>query len=200
MRMTKSSNPARRDQIIDAALTLFKQRGFAQVSTRDLAEQAGLARSHVYHYFADWQALRQAAFMRYAEEEIAVTRKLLAGLEPYTALTGFLKSCLPIKRDAAWALWMDAWDESLHDAQFAACFAATLQGWQTILHEIIAAGVAVKTFRTEDPARAARQILAMVNGYADDLLLAPSKKAAAQALQEVIQGAHSLLSIQKNNT
>ncbi|HBO3115595.1 TPA: helix-turn-helix transcriptional regulator, partial [Pseudomonas aeruginosa] len=44
----------RKDQIIAAALELFRSKGFADVSTRDLAEHAGLSRSHVYHYFSDW--------------------------------------------------------------------------------------------------------------------------------------------------
>ena len=51
----------RKDQIIAAALELFRSKGFADVSTRDLAEHAGLSRSHVYHYFSDWKELRREA-------------------------------------------------------------------------------------------------------------------------------------------
>ena len=54
----------RKDQIIAAALELFRSKGFADVSTRDLAEHAGLSRSHVYHYFSDWNELRGEAFVR----------------------------------------------------------------------------------------------------------------------------------------
>ncbi|MGT4612710.1 helix-turn-helix domain-containing protein [Klebsiella pneumoniae] len=54
----------RKDQIIAAALELFRSKGFADVSTRDLAEHAGLSRSHVYHYFSDWKTDRKFNRMR----------------------------------------------------------------------------------------------------------------------------------------
>src|SRR3954454_2493229 len=41
----------RRAQIIDAARTLFSDRPVNQVSTADVAAQAGVARSLVHHYF-----------------------------------------------------------------------------------------------------------------------------------------------------
>ena len=58
------SSPERKDQIIAAALELFRRKGFADVSTRDLAEHAGLSRSHIYHYFGDWNELRREAFAK----------------------------------------------------------------------------------------------------------------------------------------
>ncbi len=68
----------RKDQIIAAALELFRSKGFADVSTRDLAEHAGLSRSHVYHYFSDWKELRREAFVRFANEQLDEVRAPLA--------------------------------------------------------------------------------------------------------------------------
>lgn len=65
----------RKDQIIAAALELFRSKGFADVSTRDLAEHAGLSRSHVYHYFSDWNELRREAFVRFADEQLETARQ-----------------------------------------------------------------------------------------------------------------------------
>lgn len=42
---------ARRDQILAAARTLFAERPFTSVTTADVAEAAGVARSLVHHYF-----------------------------------------------------------------------------------------------------------------------------------------------------
>jgi AcrR family transcriptional regulator len=41
----------RRQHILEAARLLFSQRPYASVSTRDVAEAAGVARSLVHHYF-----------------------------------------------------------------------------------------------------------------------------------------------------
>ena len=45
-------NPdARRQQILDAARVLFSERSYTRVTTRDVADAAGVARSLVHHYF-----------------------------------------------------------------------------------------------------------------------------------------------------
>jgi AcrR family transcriptional regulator len=45
------SAEARRQHIIEAARGLFAERSYTSVSTRDVAEAAGVARSLVHHYF-----------------------------------------------------------------------------------------------------------------------------------------------------
>ncbi|MGL6242634.1 TetR/AcrR family transcriptional regulator [Pseudomonas sp.] len=187
------SRTERKDQIIASALELFRSKGFADVSTRDLAEHAGLSRSHVYHYFTDWKELRREAFIRFANEQLEEVRAPLAGVAPLMALQGFLKDCLPASADDGWALWLDAWDEAMHDAELAAAYLVVNKQWQTMLAQIIEQGVVTEVFRCASPERAARQIFAQAMGYADDLLLQPSAKAAEAALDEVLEVAALLL-------
>lgn len=47
----------RRQQIIDAARTLYDERPYEDVSTRELAEAAGVARGLINHYFGDKREL-----------------------------------------------------------------------------------------------------------------------------------------------
>ena len=183
----------RKDQIIAAALELFRSKGFADVSTRDLAEHAGLSRSHVYHYFSDWNELRREAFVRFANEQLHEVREPLADAPPLEALAGFLHDCLPSTADAGWALWLDAWDEAMHDAQMAQAYLVINAQWQSMLAEVIERGVADGVFRCESSQRAARQIFALAMGYADDLMLKPSAESAEAALQEVLEVARLLL-------
>ena len=185
----------RKDQIIAAALELFRSKGFADVSTRDLAEHAGLSRSHVYHYFSDWNELRREAFVRFADEQLETARQSLAGAAPLEALQGFLRDCLPDSADAGWALWLDAWDEAMHDAPMAEAYLKINGEWQAMLAHIIEQGVADQVFRCQNAERAARQLFAQTMGYADDLLLQPSHAAAAAALDEVMEVARLLLKI-----
>jgi AcrR family transcriptional regulator len=188
----------RKDQIIAAALELFRSKGFADVSTRDLAEHAGLSRSHVYHYFSDWNELRREAFVRFANGQLDEVRAPLVGLPPLEALVGFLRDCLPSTADAGWALWLDAWDEAMHDTELAKAYLIEIGRWQGMLREIVELGVAAKVFRCSSPERAARQIFAMAMGYADDLLLEPSVEAVEIALDEVVEVAGLLLGFERD--
>ncbi|MGE7959352.1 TetR/AcrR family transcriptional regulator [Pseudomonas sp. NPDC089530] len=183
----------RKDQIIASALELFLSKGFAAVSTRDLADHAGLSRSHIYHYFSDWNELRREAFVRFANEQLAAVGAPLAGLPPQEALTGFLRDCLPVSAEDGWALWLDAWDEAMHDPALAEAYRQADAQWQAMLFEIIAAGVVAGVFHCASPERAARQIFAQAMGYANDLLLRPSTEAAEAALDEVMEVAGLLL-------
>ena len=183
----------RKDQIIAAALELFRSKGFADVSTRDLAEHAGLSRSHVYHYFSDWDELRREAFVRFAEQQLAEVCAPLQHLPPQEALLGFVTACLPATADDGWALWLDAWDEAMHDADLATAYLSVNTQWNAMLGEIIERGVAAQVFACAAPARVARQLFALVMGYGDDLLLQPSGEAAAAALDEVLEVAGLLL-------
>ncbi|MCF5692962.1 TetR family transcriptional regulator [Pseudomonas sp. PA-1-2A] len=187
------SRTDRKDQIIAAALELFRSKGFADVSTRDLAEHAGLSRSHVYHYFSDWNELRREAFVRFANEQLDEVREPLADAPPLEAFVGFLRDCLPSTADAGWALWLDAWDEAMHDAQMAQAYLVINAQWQSMLAEVIERGVADGVFRCESSQRAARQIFALAMGYADDLMLKPSAESAEAVLQDVLEVARLLL-------
>ncbi|MFC6298814.1 TetR family transcriptional regulator [Pseudomonas sp. CCM 7893] len=188
----------RKDQIIAAALELFRSKGFADVSTRDLADHAGLSRSHVYHYFSDWKELRREAFVRFANEQLDEVRAPLADAPPLDALLGFLHDCLPGAADAGWALWLDAWDEAMHDPELAQAYLEINAQWQAMLAEVIERGVGAGVFRCDSPTRAARQLFAVTMGYVDDLLLKPSAESAEAVLDEVMEVATLLLDLPKD--
>jgi TetR/AcrR family transcriptional regulator, cholesterol catabolism regulator len=56
----------RRIQLIDTALSLFAERGWAAVSIPDLAQAAGVSQGLLYHYFRDKEELLQAVLERHS--------------------------------------------------------------------------------------------------------------------------------------
>ena len=74
----------RKELIIQEALKLFSERGFAAVSMRDLAESVGISVSTIYHYYASKQDLAQDMIAR-ANELTAKARdsffRILASTE-----------------------------------------------------------------------------------------------------------------------
>src|SRR5215475_13433540 len=51
----------RREQIIDAALRVFAQKGFARATNRDVAQEAGITTGLIYYYFKSKEDLLKAA-------------------------------------------------------------------------------------------------------------------------------------------
>ncbi len=47
----------RREQIIDAAMQVFSQKGFARSTNKDIAQEAGITPGLIYHYFESKDAL-----------------------------------------------------------------------------------------------------------------------------------------------
>jgi AcrR family transcriptional regulator len=56
-RTRKAESVARRDAILDAALTVFAERGFEAARLDDVAARAGVAKGTLYLYFKDKEAL-----------------------------------------------------------------------------------------------------------------------------------------------
>jgi AcrR family transcriptional regulator len=51
----------RREQIIDAAMRVFAQKGFARATNRDVAREAGITTGLIYYYFTSKEDLLKAA-------------------------------------------------------------------------------------------------------------------------------------------
>ncbi|MEP7291447.1 MAG: TetR/AcrR family transcriptional regulator [Chloroflexota bacterium] len=60
---------ARRSQILDAAVTVFAQKGFHPTTIRDIAREAGIADGTVYNYFDNKTALLLGIFDRLNETD-----------------------------------------------------------------------------------------------------------------------------------
>ena len=151
--------PDRRTEILDHALALFAERGLAAVSTRDLADKAGLARSHVYHYFKDWQTLRCEAFARFAQGELHQARLSLARLAGREALETFAAGWLTSTGDPAAALWIDAWVEALRDPDLAVAYNEAMRQWIELLEDVL------RGADMPHEGVLARQVFALINGY-----------------------------------
>lgn len=69
----------RRQRVLDEATRLFSERGYAAVSTGDVARAAGVAEGSVFHYFGSKQELLRAVGERYGVEFAAA---MFSGVEP----------------------------------------------------------------------------------------------------------------------
>lgn len=69
---------ATRARILDAALELFRQRGYDNATMRAVADRAGVSLGNAYYYFRSKEHLIQAFYGRTHEEHLMASRPLLA--------------------------------------------------------------------------------------------------------------------------
>ncbi len=68
MKAKRRSAEETRDRLLDHALTLFSERGYAATGIRDIIEAAGVTQPTLYYHFADKQTLFCALIERYYGE------------------------------------------------------------------------------------------------------------------------------------
>ncbi|WP_067701902.1 TetR/AcrR family transcriptional regulator [Erwinia sp. ErVv1] len=174
-----------RGKILDGAIELFIVRGVEKVTTRELTEHLGISRSHIYHYFRDWQALCIEALTHFMLSELEEVKARIAHLPPGEKLKALVDNYLPEGQDAVWQLYVSLWQLAAHNAAWAALADQLMHQWKQFLTEIIITGEASGAFRVTDSQRITRQLAALLNGYSDKLVVAPSAAARQQAIDDI---------------
>lgn len=172
-------------RILDGAIALFIEKGIDKVSTRELAEQLGLSRSHIYHYYSNWQSLCIAALSQFMESEITEFNNRTIGLEPYQKLTSLTKNHLPIEHDVIWQLYASLWRMAASNVAYAELAELNNNRWRVMVSSIIEEGINQGVFRSVNAERVARQLGAMLNGYAEILVIDPSREKYEQANEDI---------------
>lgn len=177
----------RRQAILDAAIALFRQKGLPHTATRDVTEALGISRSHIYHYFPNWQALCLAALDHFMKADLQSAEEELQGMSAREALSLLIEWFLPHHIDPDWLLYSDIWQASMRDEAWQKLTLEHTAGWNRLFQKIIVQGIDEGIYQPLDAARTARQLCALVNGYADLLSLAPAPALRTQAIEDIDQ-------------
>ena len=74
MSRQRLSVEARREQLLEAGKRIFAVRAFDAISTDDLAQEAGISKGLLYHYFKNKRGYYVAVVRRLADEFLEATR------------------------------------------------------------------------------------------------------------------------------
>lgn len=77
MRIVKEAE-IRKKEILDAAATLFAEKGYDNTSTSDLLEAVGIAKGTLYHHFKSKEAIMDALIERQTDYVLAEARRIAA--------------------------------------------------------------------------------------------------------------------------
>ena len=157
----------RKQQIEDAASTLFRERGYAATSVRDIAHALDMQGGSLYAHVASKEDVLWAIVVRAADRfnaevgpiaasDRTAARKLRKMIRAHVAVV------TSAQKDAA--VFLDEW--RFLSPERRATIAARRDDYESLFRQAIAQGVASGEFGRVDPAQTAIVILSALNGIA----------------------------------
>jgi AcrR family transcriptional regulator len=158
----------RRRLIVDAALDVLRERGFAGARMADIATRAGTSPALVAYHFGTLpavlaEALTVAEDKFYADFDHALSSKSNAIDKLWTCID-LAASGGPAIGD--WVLWMEVWVQALRDDQVRATREQLDRRWRGTLLAIITEGRSEGVFTCPDPTAASLRLASLMDGLA----------------------------------
>ncbi|BDZ55274.1 TetR/AcrR family transcriptional regulator [Agromyces marinus] len=164
-RASRKSPAERSAEIADAARRIALENGLGAVTLRAVAARAGVTPALVAHYRPSMEALVAETFEAVVAAELAELADLLAAHPgPAERLGALLDTLLDGTRDDVTVIWVEAYAIGRANEVLAASVRAQMDAWQSLIRDVIDAGVLEAGFRTADAAAAAWQLLGMIDG------------------------------------
>jgi AcrR family transcriptional regulator len=158
----------RREELVEAALTVISSLGYEAATIRSIAEAAGASPSSVHYYFASREELLIAAFeyhnRRFVER---INEQLEDSDSPRERLMTLVRMCFPPddSSDTEWALIMEVMQRAARNSAIKAASDRGNHEWIERIAGIIREGVASGEFRAGlDPSVIAVEFSALVDG------------------------------------
>lgn len=161
--MSYLSRDERRELILEAAMRVALSDGFAGMTVRRIANEAGVATGQVHHHFSSGAELKAQAFVRVMGEmlEVDVLPESASWRERLHAMLGSNEDGF----DPYIRLWREAQVLASKEAELKGAYLLTMEMWHEKVVEIINAGVTAGEFiRHDSTENIAWRLIALVCG------------------------------------
>ncbi|WP_433240889.1 TetR/AcrR family transcriptional regulator [Streptosporangium sp. CA-135522] len=163
--MARGFGRLRRDDLLRTACDVIAAQGFGHTRTADIAQAAGVSQALLFYHFETKEKLFAQAFAYAAERDLEALAKLEeSGGSSLERLRGLLKLYSPTGRAKSWALWIDAWAESMRNAELEEMCRRIDLRWKQALRAIIDEGAATGAFTCADPEGSTWRIVSLIDG------------------------------------
>ena len=152
MRSVQARTVATRKRLVETAAAVLLERGYAGLSTNEVANRAGMARGTMLHHFPSRAALVSAAVEHLLEQRTEAVFAQLSTIEPAMSLRQVLHAVWPAFQDSTFATWAQLCVAAQTDRELAEQLVAVDRRF-TESTRIGFAGIA-QTFGAVDPAAA----------------------------------------------
>jgi TetR/AcrR family transcriptional regulator len=157
-----------RTEIVEAAMKLFSEKGFHNVSMQEIAVEAEFATGTIYNFFESKEALYREIMDAVAQNVLSLVTPILEGdTDEKEKIAGFVQASIHVFREnsAAIRLFLRANQGSLATVgatRFSEKGVKVHETIQTMLRQVFASGVRKGVFRAVDPRVAALALDAAV--------------------------------------
>jgi AcrR family transcriptional regulator len=166
---TRQPTEVRRRLIIEAAVPLIAERGYASVGVRDVAAAAGVSVGTVTYHFGSVQEILSEAMVLHIERYYAALSEAAehatTGAE---ALRLLIDALFTEDTDQHWRMWFDYWraGEQDPDQSFARGQSARYEAWHSQIRGLVERGVADGGFVCADLDGFTARFAALADGLA----------------------------------
>jgi len=167
----------RRRAILDAAVTVVVERGYAAARVSDIARRAGTSTGTVHYYYPTKVDVLDAALQHASERSHSRHRaELVALAEPREQLLRLIDLQIP-DADVAdeWAIWLEFWNEARRRDELRQRNNEIYTRWVGMIESIVRNGQRQGQFSLDvDPADFALRFAGLFDGLGIQVLLQPS--------------------------
>lgn len=197
MRIVKEAQE-RKNEILDAAERLFREKGFDHTSTSDILSEVGIARGTLYYHFQSKEEIMDAVIERMLGQMLAEAKELVRHKEiPVLQRLTLAIRAMQINED-----WGDALMKQIHKPQNALMHQKIqerlLAGMNPLLTELIEEGVTEGICHTDYPAEVVEMTFLYVNTAFDNLSVL-SNEARQRKIAAFIYNLERLLQMEQGS-
>jgi len=174
--------------IRDAVYKLFLEKGINNVSTRDVTRKLNISRSHIYHYYSDWNSLKIDVLENLLDKDINEYMHVVGNENFATSvdeIIHYIDYLIPNKPSLQWIIYLELWPLSARENEYRNIMKRHLIRWMEIIENIIHRGMECGEFIVLDKSIAARQISSIIDGYSSMLILDYSVEKRSDFLTEI---------------
>jgi AcrR family transcriptional regulator len=166
---TRQPTEVRRRLIVEAAVPLIAERGYASVGVRDVAAAAGVSVGTVTYHFGSVQEILSEAMVLHIERYYAALSEAAAqAAGAAEALRMLVDALFTEDTDRHWRMWFDYWNAGDQDPDqaFARGQAERYEAWHAQIRELAERGVDEGEFSSDDLGGFAVRFAALADGLA----------------------------------
>ena len=159
--------PLRREQIVRATIRCLARDGYAGLTMKRVAVEAGVSQGILHYYFRDKAAMLAAAARRVTVDlDRRVAAESRRARDARGRLRAVIRACLRTAVDNRdfWTVFIEFWGEAFHDRRLATVNRQAYARARRLIGAGLARGVAGGEFRQIDVEEAAAVVLALVDG------------------------------------
>lgn len=166
----------RRAAIVHATVRCLARDGYAGLTMKRVAAEAGLTPGILHYYFRDKRAiLGRAAATVMADLDRRVAMEARGARDARGRLRALLRACLRVATENRdfWTVLIELWGEALHDGELARLNRHAYARARRFLAAAVGRGIAGGAFRRVAPDEAAAVVLALIDGLSLQLVFDP---------------------------